>query len=87
MHQHPWSKSFPVSKLRPKYLWLENFPTQERCSRLRLERTTLPAQLSMRQLTCPQLETVAAHSPQARQIPRRPQWEMALDFVEAPTRR
>jgi len=31
-----------------------------------------------------QLETVAAHSPQARQIPRRPQWEMALDFAERP---
>ena len=82
MRQLPCLKSFPVLKLRLRYQWSESRRAEGWCRHL--ESATLPAQLSSLQLVCPRLGTVAAHFPQAWEIPGCPQWEVALDFVEAP---
>jgi len=77
MRQLPCLRSFPVLKLRLRYRLSENLPGQG----CRLQQ----AQSLTQQLMCPQLGTVVMHFPQAWEIPGCPQWEVALDFVEAPT--
>src|SRR5882757_2539085 len=85
MRRHPCLRSFPVSMLRLTCRRLEKSRPQERGSHLRPEQTTLPGRLSSLQLMCPPLETVAAHSRGALEIPQPPRWEVALDFAEVPT--
>src|SRR5437773_10318716 len=78
MRQRPCLKSFPVPMSRLRYRWSENLLVQE--CRLR------QAQLLMQRQTCPQLESAAVHLRRGRADPRRPQWEKAPEFAEAPTR-